>query len=93
MTMTTLAWVFAAILAVFLVYTMLAPTVLGLPAFMRTVNLACPYHPAVGRIRLNGVRAALTGAYGRPSLRVVRCNLLAPGKRCDQACLKDWKES
>ena len=90
--MSTLAIVFAAIIGVFLVYTVLAPTVFGLPAFMRPVELACPHHPVVGRIRIAGLRAALTSAYGRPDLRVIRCSLLGPGKSCDEACLQGMKE-
>ena len=86
--MSTLALVFAAIVGVFFVYAVLAPTALGLPSFMQPVNLPCPHHSTVGRIRLDGLRAALTNAYGQPQLRVAGCTLLGHGESCDEACLQ-----
>jgi len=86
--MTPILVVSAAIVAVFVVYALLAPAVLGLPSFMRPLLLPCPHHVATGRIRLNGILAALTNAYGRPRFRVMRCNLLRPGETCDEGCME-----
>ena len=85
--MTALFIVMSAILAVFLAYTVLVPTVLGLPQFIGKFRLPCPVHGAFAEVRLNSVGAALTSAYGEPSLHVRRCNLRNRGEECGEDCL------
>jgi hypothetical protein len=89
--MTTPIAVSLAIIAVFFAYAVVAPVFFGLPGFMRTFQLACPHKPGNGDVRLEGTRAALTNAYGKPSLQVIGCSLLARGETCDRACLHNWK--
>lgn len=78
------------IIAVFFLYAVLAPTLFGLPSFMRTFHLSCPHKPGSGDMRVEGVRAALGNAYGKPVLRVLRCSLLGPGETRNQGCLRNW---
>ena len=90
--MSTIVVVSLAIIAVFFVYAVLAPVFFGLPGFIRPFALACPHRGTTGNVRVEGIRAALTNAYGKPSLRVLACSLLGPGQYCDQACLDSRKE-
>jgi hypothetical protein len=87
--MSTIVLVSLAIIAVFFVYTVLAPIFFGLPGFMRPLALACPHKSVAANVRVEGTRAALTNAYGKPSLRVIACSLLAHGETCDQGCVKN----
>ena len=86
--MPSIVFVALAIIAVFFVYAVLAPTFFGLPGFMRPLALACPHKGGVANVRVDGTRAALTNAYGRPQLHILNCDLLAPGQTCDQGCVK-----
>jgi hypothetical protein len=88
--MSTIVAVSLAIIAVFFVYTLLAPAFFGLPGFMRPFALACPHKHEVGNVRVEGVRAAWTNAYGKPSLRVMACSLLPQGQTCDEGCVKNF---
>ncbi len=90
--MTTLIAVFASILAILVVYLFLAPAALGVVPFLRRRRLACPKYGVYTDVKLNGLVAALTTAYGHPRFRVSHCHLLAPGDRCDEACLKAVSE-
>jgi len=87
--MSTVVMVSLAIIAVFFVYAVLAPTFFGLPGFMRPLALACPHKAVVGNVRVEGTRAALTNAYGKPQLHVLECSLLPHGQSCDQGCVKN----
>ena len=89
--MTALIIVMLSILAVFLAYTLIAPTVLGLPQFIGKFRLPCPVHRAYASIRLNPFGAALTSAYGEPRLRVRRCSLRGKGEQCGEDCLTELK--
>ncbi len=79
--------VISAILAVFLTYTLLVPTVLGLPQFIGKFPLPRPVHGAHAGVRLNPAGAALTSAYGAPSLHVRRSNPRNRGEECGKNCL------
>ncbi len=86
--MTTLLIVFAAIIAVFLGYTLVAPTLSYLPQFSRAVEVHCPYLKTSGRVRLKALPAALAAGYGLRNLHVKACTLLAGRVNCDQGCLE-----
>ena len=90
--METMLMMGGLILAIFLGYTVLAPTILNLPRFFGTYRLACPHYKAPAELKINSFQAALTAGYGLPWLRVRRCNLLAPNETCDEDCLKDVKD-
>lgn len=85
--MTTLLIVFAAILAVFLGYTLVAPTLGYLPQFSKAIEVHCPYLKTSGRVRLKALPAALAAGYGLRNLRVNACSLLGGRVKCDEACL------
>ncbi len=86
--MTTLVIVFAAILAVFLGYTLVAPTLSYLPQFSKAIDVHCPYLKASGRVRLKALPAALAAGYGLRNLHVKACTLLGGRVKCDEACLE-----
>ena len=87
--MTTLLMVFAAVLVVFLGYTLVVPTFSFLPQHLRPVEVNCPYLKTSGRVRLKAMRAALASAYGLRNLHVKTCTLLGKRVRCDEACLAE----
>ena len=87
--MTMVSYVLAAILAVFLAYTVIIPAAMWLPKFTRRFHLFCPTHHTYGDLHLNAMSAALTSAYGAPSISVERCNLRARGDRCPEDCLEE----
>lgn len=88
--MTTLLVVYGAIAAVFVGYTLFAPTLLNLPRFIGGFLLKCPLRQAYADIRVNPLGAALTSAYGDPQLHVRKCTLLQPGEKCGQECLNKF---
>jgi hypothetical protein len=85
--MTTLVAVFSAILAVFVGYVLLAPTLLNLDRFLGRFAVQCPVHHSQAAVRVNSFGAALTSAYGNPKLQVRGCTLLARGEECEGECL------
>ena len=87
--MTTLLMVFAGILAVFLGYTLVAPTLAFLPQYLRPIDVECPYLKTSGQVRLKAMQAALGSAYGLRNLHVRACTLLGRRVKCDEACLKE----
>lgn len=86
--MTTLLVVYGAIVAVFVAYTLLAPTLLNLPRFFGGFLLKCPERQAYADIRVNPFGAALTSAYGNPRMHVRKCTLLQRGEKCGENCLQ-----
>lgn len=87
--MNTLLIVYGAILAVFVGFTLFAPTLLNLSRFIGGFMLKCPERQAYAHIRVNPFGAALTSAYGDPRMQVRKCTLLEPVEKCEQACLRD----
>lgn len=90
--MTTLLIVFAGILAVFLGYTLVAPTLSNLPQFLRPIDVDCPYLRTSAQVRLKSFPAALWAGYGLRNLRVRACTLLGGRVKCDEACLLEKEE-
>jgi hypothetical protein len=86
--MTTLLIVFASILSVFALYSVLAPLALNIGRFRGGFRLNCPNGGRSADVKLHAGRAALSTAYGDPQLRMRRCSLQRPGEWCDEACLK-----
>ncbi|MBI3993498.1 MAG: hypothetical protein HY342_09505 [Candidatus Lambdaproteobacteria bacterium] len=87
--MTIVFYVLAAILAVFLAYTIVVPSAMWLPKFSHRFHLFCPTHRTYGDIHLNAMSAAVTAAYGAPRISVERCTLRARGDRCPENCLEE----
>lgn len=79
----------AAVLGVFVAYSVLAPVSMNLSRFIRHPRVLCPVHKIYGTLRLNMFGAALSAGYGQPVMHVKDCSLLHPGEKCDEACLKD----
>ncbi|MCH8844373.1 MAG: hypothetical protein IID61_15540 [SAR324 cluster bacterium] len=89
MTVTTLLIVSGTIIAIFVGFTVAAPTFLNFPHFAQRFRLDCPNYHTGALVNLSAMAAALTAAYGKPWLKVQRCNLLRPGEKChDEGCLK-----
>lgn len=87
--MTSIPYVLAAILAVFLAYAIVAPTMLFIPRFLKRFRLFCPTHRSYANVRLNSFGAAITSAYGAPNVHVSGCNLKSRNDKCDERCLND----
>lgn len=87
--MSTFLIVLFTVVGILALYALVAPTLLGMPRYMRARRLACPHHPAMARVNVDAARAALTSVYGAPDLRVSRCSLLGKGETCDQGCLHE----
>lgn len=86
--MTTFLIVSASILLVFATYALIAPVALNYGRFGGGFEVKCPSRLQPADVRVAASRAAITSAYGSPSLRLRRCTLLRPGESCDEACLK-----
>ena len=87
--MSTLWIVLFGIIAIFLAYTLLAPTLANLPQFVRRVPVDCPYLKVQGDVKLRALPASFASAYGWRFLRVKSCSLLGRRAKCDQACLDE----
>lgn len=85
--MNTLLIVFAAILGVFLLYSVVVPATLNFPRFAGRMLVSCPERHVDTGLNVKPWRAAITAAYGRADLRVQRCPLLGRGERCHEGCL------
>jgi hypothetical protein len=86
--MMILSVVLMTVLVVFATYTVLAPLALNLGRFDCGFALHCPERQEGAVVEVRAAGAALSSAYGEPSLKLRRCSLLAPGKACRQECLK-----
>ena len=86
--MITLLIVFASILSVFALYSVLAPLALNVGRFRGGFQLTCPNGARPADVQVRAGRAALSTAYGDPQLRLRRCSLQRPGEWCNEACLK-----
>lgn len=86
--MSTLLGVFAAILAVFVIYTVLAPTLLNFPRFLGKKAVPCPHLGQDGEIHLHPFGAALSAGYGKPKLKISDCNLWSEKPGCGSQCLE-----
>jgi len=86
--MVMLSIVLMAIVMVFAAFTLFAPLALNYGRFHTGFCLHCPERDTGAVVEVNAASAALSSAYGGRNLRLRRCNLLAPGEVCRQACLK-----
>jgi hypothetical protein len=86
--MLTLGVVLTAIVAVFAVYTVLAPLALNYGRFGNGFRLPCPERNETAKVDVNAAGAAISSAYGLQRLHMRKCSLLSPGDVCDEACLK-----
>jgi hypothetical protein len=87
--MTTVFPVLAAILLVFVSYTVMAPLALNARRFVGKFHLTCPNRGEVAEVKVRAARAALSSAYGSPRIMKRRCSLLRQGETCNEACLKE----
>jgi hypothetical protein len=85
--MTTIATLTLLVLGVFLIYSVLGPVALNVGRFLKRAWLYCPEHQEYARVGVHPFGAALTAAYGGPTLHVRRCSLLKGGEVCDEKCL------
>lgn len=86
--MSTLLGVFGAILAVFVIYTVLAPVVLNFPRFLGKKAVPCPNLHQEGAIVLKPFGAAFSAGYGTPKLEISDCSLWSKQLLCQSECLE-----
>lgn len=87
-TLTTTLIVLAMIVGIFLVYSVLSPTLMNFSRFLGHPRVFCPVHQEHGYLTLNSLVAAFTAGYGTPDVHVKGCTLLAPKESCAENCLK-----
>jgi hypothetical protein len=86
--MMILSVVLMTVLVVFATYTVLAPLVLNFGRFDCGFALHCPDRQEGAVVEVRAAGAAISSAYGEPSLKLRHCSLLGPGEVCQQACLQ-----
>ncbi len=86
--MTTTLIVLALIVGIFLVYSVLSPTLMHFSRFLGRPRVFCPVHQEYGHLTLNSLVAAFTAGYGTPDVHVKECTLLSAKETCGESCLK-----
>jgi hypothetical protein len=79
--------VLVAILALALLYVLIPLMADTLRRFRGPRMLSCPEAGGEAEVGIDASHAALTSAFGTPSLRVRHCSLWPERERCKQDCL------
>ena len=90
--MTSFAFGLLGITTIFVMYTLIAPSLLNLHRFVGAIAVTCPAYKAPAVVQIGAWSSALRAAYGMARPQVRRCNVLRQDETCDQECLcdRDW---